>query len=493
MKPFNYRPFVFCGLSAAAGVVSSAFTSVRSPFIPLIIPLALAIAAIVGFAVSKRREILFHSVIYVLIFCVCSLQITRLIDLNLAAPFYDGEVAVTGTVKDVMTYSSATDRTFVVIGDLSSDGSDLAGSATANADGKVEIGDRVFIRGTAEKVDYSNIDVYMFPSGVFYNFKNVSESAVLSTGSGFFYGVRTGLKGILYENCTAKTFPFALALLTGETIGTDYLSFANFRAAGISHIFAVSGLHIGFIAALASLIMRLLGVRRLKNAVAVLVVTLLYSGVCGFPVSAIRATIICFVYGAARSLGRKPDPLNAVFLSMTIVLTLFPNSLFSLGFLLSFAAVVGIATLKSGLRSALGFMNAKVSEAFAVTISAFLFTAPIIACISGSVSLVTILSNFLFLPLASAVYYVLIACAVVTAAFPFMSSVFVVANGLISFITDAVDLVSFERFLIYGEMTKALAAFYYGTLVLSSDKINVGSGVRRAFACAASLSLILFI
>lgn len=103
----------------------------------------------------------------------------------------------------------------------------------------------------------------------------------------------------------------------------------------------------------------------------------------------------------ASVLGFKPDIMNAVAASALIILVINPAQLFTLGFQLSFAAVLGIALLYSSIKKALKALPNSISSSVAVSLSAQLGVTPVSAAAFGNIQLVAVLANLPIVPLAS--------------------------------------------------------------------------------------------
>lgn len=119
-----------------------------------------------------------------------------------------------------------------------------------------------------------------------------------------------------------------------------------YRQNGISHILAISGLHISM------LCMGLFGLLRkltvpLRVSVAVSVAFLVFYVVfTGASTSSIRAAVMCLVVFGAKLLRRSYDLLSSLSFAAIVVTTIRPFELTSAGFLLSFGAVLGVAIAK---------------------------------------------------------------------------------------------------------------------------------------------------
>ena len=137
----------------------------------------------------------------------------------------------------------------------------------------------------------------------------------------------------------------AVAMLFGESSILAEDDYAAFQRAGVAHIMAVSGLHVGILSMALLWLLTRLRVRKTWQIPVVAAFLLLYCGVTGFAVSSMRAAVMVLLWVIASAFGRKPNPITVISSAMLIVLIINPLQLFSAGFVLSFSAIGGIALL----------------------------------------------------------------------------------------------------------------------------------------------------
>ena len=134
------------------------------------------------------------------------------------------------------------------------------------------------------------------------------------------------------------------ALLLGDRSSLPQEVRDDFAFAGVAHLLAISGLHVGLLSALA-----LIPLRRWLSPKARLMVMsaflLLYSALLGFPAPVVRASLLMLLTLGRRVLRRAPDPLTALCAAFWMILLVRPLDLFSASFQLSFCAVLGIVLL----------------------------------------------------------------------------------------------------------------------------------------------------
>ena len=229
------------------------------------------------------------------------------------------------------------------------------------------------------------------------------------------------LKGIIEEAFPEDAFAFAKALLLGDKSDLSWARSRDFSRSGISHIVAVSGLHVSILFALVSMTT---GKRRFLTAILGIPVLLFFGAMAGFTASVTRAVLMQIIFLLALVLNREYDPPTALAAAGLFMLVQCPLNLAGIGFQLSFASVAGIFMAYQPLYKWLGnWLPGKgktlrgraerfLAASAAVTLSATVMTVPLTAIHFGVVSLVGVATNLLVLPLVSFIFYgVMAVCA----------------------------------------------------------------------------------
>jgi competence protein ComEC len=116
-----------------------------------------------------------------------------------------------------------------------------------------------------------------------------------------------------------------------------------FMRSGTMHVFAISGLHIAFIAGMIVTLLRVFGVPRGICGLVVIPLIWAYTGVTGWQASAIRSTIMTSVIVTGWAINRPSDLINSLAAAALIILGYDPQQLFQAGFQLSFLVVLSLA------------------------------------------------------------------------------------------------------------------------------------------------------
>lgn len=217
------------------------------------------------------------------------------------------------------------------------------------------------------------------------------------------------------EAVAEKKQGFLKALILGRKQEMSLRQREALSDAGLSHIVAVSGLHISVFIAFLSKLFSFVRNRFIRNITFILAVFLL-AAVCGFTSSVVRAALMSALAFSGNLLRRKSDNLNNLGVAALIIVIAAPLSAVSASFLLSFGATLGIILLAekfSVLSSTAFFRLTKhypnrvfrfFSGLFCTSIAAFFFTFPLLYYFFGGQSFISVFSNIVCLPIVSILY-----------------------------------------------------------------------------------------
>ncbi|MBQ0128277.1 MAG: ComEC family competence protein [bacterium] len=177
-------------------------------------------------------------------------------------------------------------------------------------------------------------------------------------------------------------FGVAAAILLGYDDSLPAEVRQNYVAAGSMHILCVSGMHVGIIYLLASLLLSFLNRKKWQKTLKQLLLLALiwfYAMIAGLSPSIMRSALMISFVVFGELLHRKGFAINSIAASALVLLCINPNNLFEIGFLLSYVAVVGIVLLQKPIYGWFCFKNKlldKVWEITAVALAAQFATMP---------------------------------------------------------------------------------------------------------------------
>jgi len=166
-------------------------------------------------------------------------------------------------------------------------------------------------------------------------------------------------RGFLSNRIKARTgdkSDFLRTILLGEKLEIEKLR-QNFTKAGVSHILAISGLHVGMLAFVILMIFGLFLPSFVSHLV-VIIFLIFYVAICDFVPSVSRAALMISLVLICQDLQRKVPLNNIIALSALILLLINPLKLFTISFQLSFLAVIVLANIVPRL-SLFGFFEQK--------------------------------------------------------------------------------------------------------------------------------------
>lgn len=138
-------------------------------------------------------------------------------------------------------------------------------------------------------------------------------------------------------------------LILGKTQEIEESIKENFRVVNISHILAISGLHVTYIVMLITIIsQRIIGKK--YGTVFVIVVLIFYMFLVGFTPSIVRACIMGILVNLAFLVHRKNNFWNSLALSLLLILINNPYSILNIGLQLSYLATIGIVSFSRKIR-----------------------------------------------------------------------------------------------------------------------------------------------
>ncbi|NLD88204.1 MAG: DUF4131 domain-containing protein [Clostridiales bacterium] len=195
-----------------------------------------------------------------------------------------------------------------------------------------------------------------------------------------------------------------ISLIFGDrsTLEDDFYN--DITDTGLSHVISVSGMHVSF---LVILILKILGMK--KGRFAAMPFIVIFTLMTGAPVSAVRALIMQLIYLLSLILGREADSKRSLFLALTIILFFNPYAVCDVSLWLSFSSTLGlilysmpiaeffISPFKSVENKLIKRILTVLSYSLGTTLSALLFSTPILIFTFRQVSLIAPISNILLL------------------------------------------------------------------------------------------------
>lgn len=361
-------------------------------------------------------------------------------------------------------------------------------------------------KGNVLNEDYTK---YLQSKGIL--LKGYAEDGKISTyGHGgssfinFFKRIRENIE-ILIEKSSLnpETQSFIISIGLGDKSYLSQEEKMAFADAGISHVFAVSGMHVGLISLLITATLSFIFFNRQRRLIYLvsLPIIWLYIGITGFSAASFRAGIMITIAFSALVLERKVSSLKSLGWAVLIILAFYPRGLFDIGFQLSVICVGSLILFVTPFNFISRRQHPllfKFVAAILVTMAATASSWVLCAYYFHSFSLIFLPANLIVVPLLP-IYLFLSALYLLFYAmgfdFSFIADILNIGYSL--FIDFIKTLNSFSSTIKDIHLSGLSVALWIVAVAVAGYTINhVKKGVKRLLPCpfflASIISMLVF-
>ncbi|MCF7916657.1 MAG: ComEC/Rec2 family competence protein [Candidatus Omnitrophica bacterium] len=204
---------------------------------------------------------------------------------------------------------------------------------------------------------------------------------------------------VFSNNCSksAKNFLAAIFLGRKELLGKEKEFIQN---AGLAHLLAISGLHIGLISLILFYFLRFFQISFRAILFILSIFLIFYVAATGFRPSTQRAVLMYLVFALGFFMKRKVEVLNSLGLAGIILLLFAPTIVYDIGFQLSFLAVFGIVLAFKifPYKQQNNFLINYLKQIFLCSLFVTMFTLPVVSFYFGKIYLLSIFFNLILIP-----------------------------------------------------------------------------------------------
>ena len=262
--------------------------------------------------------------------------------------------------------------------------------------------------GNPDGFDYAS---YMLDQGIRYRahvdvneiYKNSIDSEPTMTNRLNLHRMRLQ-EAVFATQLPAEVQSFIIATLLGNSRFITPETRAEFSAAGVSHMLALSGLHVGIIMGIVWFLLfplNYLRMHKLRQALTIIIM-FGYAAFTGFSPSVVRATVMMTMVLLGMIGYRKSVSLNALAIAALVLLAIYPRTIYSIGFQLSFTTVAALLLFfyheKGKGRDKRPRVVRYIVQLGATSLVAMASTIMLTAYYFSSVSMLSVVGNILILP-----------------------------------------------------------------------------------------------
>lgn len=298
-----------------------------------------------------------------------------------------------------------------------------------------------------------NYKKYLKSKKIYYTF-NANAIEIVGNNSNFYYQFKHWLsKRIESIDDTGYIKAFVL----GSKDEIDEEVFKTYQNNGITHLFAISGMHISLFSSILLFLLKKIHLKDNQAYPIILLFLLGYTFLVSFTASVVRAfTLYLLLYLNKRlKLGIKTT-ITFIY-TILLILLLNPFFILDIGFLYSSLTSFGLILFSSYLKT-----SNKVLALFRVSLLALLFSLPITINNFYEYNFLSILANILIVPLVSTIIYPL---SLITLIFPFFHPILKFFLTILESISTILNSITWFK-IILPKMSWFLVISYYFIIYL---------------------------
>lgn len=328
-------------------------------------------------------------------------------------PYIDEIRDFSGKVIEIVEEKDEKNRAIVIIDHM--DNIEIKSEKTmltVYGDANLELGQRVDFRGKLNRPNRNtnpylfNYREYLLSKGIFttVNIKDYDIEEISDTNSLIYNFKRDTIYRMdnLYDNyLSEKNSSLIKSILLGDSNYLNEQDLKKYRNLGLSHILAISGLHIGIIAGFLLFLFSRLAIKKRISIILTLIFIWVYAFIVGFPPSILRANIMLSVLLYSQIFHEPYDILNGIFFAMFVLLIINPYAIFSVGFILSFVATISIIILTPRIMEIFYPYENKLVSTISAIIAVQTGLFPVLAYYFNSIPLISIFGNLFVIPILS--------------------------------------------------------------------------------------------
>ena len=293
-----------------------------------------------------------------------------------------------------------------------------------------------------------NYKDYLYHKYIYYIIK-IDKIKMISKNDNIFLNI----KNSIYKRIdTIKYNDYLYAFILGKSSCLDEEEYENYKINGVTHLFALSGLHVSIFSLILLNIMKRLKLKEKLSFIITSLFLLFFSFVASYTPSILRAVIFFILSSINKIYYFHIKPINILYLTFIILVVINPFYIFNTGFILSFTITFFILlfneynSVKSGLKSIL-----------IISLLSFFSSLPIIINMSYEINIISSINNIFFIPFVTNIVFPV---SIISVIFPKISYVLNILTTFMEYVSNiSSNIVNITIYFPY--FNKISIVFYY--------------------------------
>lgn len=310
----------------------------------------------------------------------------------------------------------------------------------------VDVYDTLRLNGELEEAEGSK-DIYSFDYKQYLKSKNINyiikidKITLISKEKSFFKGIKCFLLK-RNSNSYIKAFIFG----NNKSIITDVMS--SYQEIGISHLFAISGMHIGLLTLVISKLLMKLNIKEKYIFIIISLFLFFYLFITGVSPSILRAIFFYLFFSLNKIYNLNIKGVNIFMLIFSISLLVNPYYIHEVSFLYSYTISFSLLLVGNKINNGSYF-----KRLFLTSFISFIVSFPITIYFFNQINILSVFYNMLFVPFISMIVFPL---SIITYIIPFFEPIFNVFISLMEFLALKFNSISFSKLIF-----PSLPRYYY--------------------------------
>lgn len=273
---------------------------------------------------------------------------------------------------------------------------------------------------------------------------------------------------IKVKNCILKRIEntkynsYLYAFILGKSSYIDNESYNNYKINGVTHLFALSGLHVSLFSSIIIFILNKLKLSEKTSFIITSIFLIFFSFIASFTPSILRATIFFILSSLNKIYYAFIKPKNILILTFTILIFKNPFYIYDIGFILSFTITYFILLLNENVT-----IKGNIKSILVISVLSFLSSLPIIINLSYEVNIIGFINNILFIPLVTNIIFPF---SLIVVIIPKLSYILFILTSIMETISKYSS--NILNITIYFQKLNILEIIIYYILLILSIKKN---------------------
>ena len=324
---------------------------------------------------------------------------------------------------------------------------------------KLNINDEIYLKGKLNIPNNNtipgtfNYKKYLYYKRINY-ILNIDSFKIIRKNNNIFYKLKNF---IINRISSINNNEYLYAFILGKSNYIDNDVYNNYKINGITHLFALSGLHVSMFSSILLVLFKKLKFSEKNSYLITSIFLMFFSFIASFTPSILRATIFFILSALNNVYYFYIKPKNLLYLTFIILIFINPFYIYDTGFILSFTITFFILLFneKNSIRN-------KILSIITISILSLLSSLPIIINLSYEINIIGFINNIFFIPFVS---YIVFPMSIITLIFNKLSFLLNIFTSIMEFISK-ISSNFLNINLIFSKMNLFEIIIYYIIFIL---------------------------